>query len=325
MDKKYEVFVSSTYTDLKEERQKVFETLLRCNCIPAGMEQFPSTNEDQWSFIERKITACDFYLLILGSRYGTPMEDGNSYTENEYHYAKSINKPIISFIRKDINTLSNDLHEKDQELVKKLDAFRDEACKGRLVTFWANKDELATHVLTAIYEQIRIGTSTGWVRADTISNSESLKRIIELQDENTKLQNQLSSLQPIQREPDLDKIITIKFTTGNKIAPNKFFKDEYYKFNIQLKKIFEISSGVFINYPTTINVIELIESCFAKDFSHLNTKGFGVFTIYLEQESKELILLNLETEGLIQLSDNKDIWFLTELGKKMYTSKLEKL
>jgi hypothetical protein len=46
--KKYQVFVSSTYIDLIDERQEIMHALLELDCIPAGMELFPAANEDQW-------------------------------------------------------------------------------------------------------------------------------------------------------------------------------------------------------------------------------------------------------------------------------------
>ena len=47
MDKRYQVFVSSTYTDLKDERSAIFQTLMEMDCIPAGMELFPAADEEQ--------------------------------------------------------------------------------------------------------------------------------------------------------------------------------------------------------------------------------------------------------------------------------------
>ncbi len=55
MDKRYQVFVSLTYTDLKDERKRVTQTLMEMDCIPAGMELFPALDEDQWTFIQRII------------------------------------------------------------------------------------------------------------------------------------------------------------------------------------------------------------------------------------------------------------------------------
>jgi hypothetical protein len=85
VEKRYQVFVSSTYADLKEERQHVTQALMEMDCIPAGMELFPATDEEQWEFIKRIIDDCD--LLIIGGRYGSTTDEGISYTEKEYDYA----------------------------------------------------------------------------------------------------------------------------------------------------------------------------------------------------------------------------------------------
>jgi hypothetical protein len=83
MNKRYQVFISSTYADLKEERSKVIQTIMELDCIPAGMEIFPAIDEEQFNFIKKIIDDCDYYLLIIGGRYGSISEDGLSYTEKE--------------------------------------------------------------------------------------------------------------------------------------------------------------------------------------------------------------------------------------------------
>ena len=87
MDKRYQVFISSTYSDLKEERSKVMQTIMSLDCIPAGMELFPANDTDQFDFIKKIIDDCDYYILIVGGRYGTISDDGISYTEKEFDYA----------------------------------------------------------------------------------------------------------------------------------------------------------------------------------------------------------------------------------------------
>ncbi len=81
MEKRYQVFVSSTYADLKQERRNVTQVLMEMDCIPAGMELFAAADEEQWEFIKRIIDDCDYYLLIIGGRYGSTTPDGMSYTE----------------------------------------------------------------------------------------------------------------------------------------------------------------------------------------------------------------------------------------------------
>lgn len=88
MDKRYQIFISSTFSDLKEERNKVMQTIMSLDCIPAGMELFPAMDEEQFEFIKRVIDDCDYYLLIVGARYGSMDDNGVSYTEKEYDYAK---------------------------------------------------------------------------------------------------------------------------------------------------------------------------------------------------------------------------------------------
>ena len=52
MDKRYQVFISSTYADLKEERRRVIQTVMELDCVPAGMELFPAADEEQFAFIK---------------------------------------------------------------------------------------------------------------------------------------------------------------------------------------------------------------------------------------------------------------------------------
>jgi hypothetical protein len=123
MEKRYQVFISSTYEDLQKERQEVMQALLELDCIPAGMELFPATNEDQWTTIKKVIDDCDYYIVIIGGRYGSVGKDGISYTEKEYRYALEINKPIISFIHADPGIIPTKLTEATTEGKNKLNIF----------------------------------------------------------------------------------------------------------------------------------------------------------------------------------------------------------
>ena len=100
MDKKYQVFVSSTYKDLSEERQQVMQALLELDCIPVGMELFPAADDDQWTLIKRLIDDCDYYIVIIGGRYGSLNDKGISYTQMEYEYTLTKEIPIIGFLHK---------------------------------------------------------------------------------------------------------------------------------------------------------------------------------------------------------------------------------
>src|SRR5260221_9292621 len=98
MKKKFQVFVSSTYTDLREERSRVFEAVLAMGHIPVGMESFFSTSESSAAVIRKFLDQCDYQITIIGTRYGSILESAQvSFTEMEYDYASSIKIPQLAF------------------------------------------------------------------------------------------------------------------------------------------------------------------------------------------------------------------------------------
>ena len=140
MDKKYQVFVSSTFIDLKEVRKKVIEILLMADCIPACMESFTATDAEQFDVIKKIIDLCDYYVLILGKRYGSISEaTGISYTEMEYDYAVSKNIPVLVFAldnsttnspdKNDANTTDTEKSGTDKTETEKTDTKKTEAQK----------------------------------------------------------------------------------------------------------------------------------------------------------------------------------------------------
>lgn len=124
MRKKYQVFISSTYEDLKNERVAVTHCLLDIDCIPVGMEQFPASEMTQMEYIKKMLDECDCYILILAGKYGSTCEDGVSYTEKEYDYAVSIGLPVLSFVHQDIGNLPSKKCEETDERRQKLMDFR---------------------------------------------------------------------------------------------------------------------------------------------------------------------------------------------------------
>ena len=134
MERKHQVFVSSTYRDLISERQHVIHALLELDCIPSGMELFPATDEDAWTLIKEVIDNSDYYLLIIAGKYGSKNENGISYTEMEFDYAVSIKKPIMCFLHEDIDELTGNKIEKSEENQNKLIDFR-KKLKASIVNF----------------------------------------------------------------------------------------------------------------------------------------------------------------------------------------------
>ena len=166
MDKRFQVFISSTYNDLKIERDEVLKTLMKLDCIPAGMELFPAADENQFEFIKKIIDDCDYYILIISGRYGSTDTDGISYTEKEYDYAVKKNLRVVALLRKNTDEIPFQHSESDPALREKLEDFRNKVKTGRLVSFWSSANELPGLVALSLSHAIKMYPAIGWVRAN---------------------------------------------------------------------------------------------------------------------------------------------------------------
>jgi hypothetical protein len=192
MDKRYQVFVSSTFLDLEKERGRVLQTLMEMDCIPAGMELFPAADEEQLEFIKKVIDDCDYYIVIVGGRYGTPTVDGISFTEKEYDYAVSLK--VIALLHEHPEELPAKNSEWDPETMRKLRAFRDKLAKGRLVKTWNRGDELPGLVALSLQKTIKSFPAVGWIRASHEPREELLEQINRLMKGNERLELELHDL-----------------------------------------------------------------------------------------------------------------------------------
>ena len=179
MEKRFQVFVSSTYEDLQKERQEVMHALLELDCMPSGMELFPAANEDQWSVIKSVIDDCDYYLVIIGGRYGSLGPNGLSYTEMEYRYAVESGKPCLAFIHAEPGSLPANRTEDSEAGRQKLAAFR-AVVQKRLCKPWNTPAALGSVVSRSLMRLMRTTAATGWVRADTVPDEGAEKEIVRL-------------------------------------------------------------------------------------------------------------------------------------------------
>ena len=196
MDKRYQVFVSSTFADLKHERGNVIQTLMEMDCIPAGMELFPALDEEQFEFIKKVIDDSDYYLLMIGGRYGSLSDEGISYTEMEYDYAISKGIKVIALVHNSPEKLAVEKVEMDTEAQRKLRAFKQKVTTNRLVKFWNDAKELSGLVALSLPKTIKTYPAIGWIRGnEATDNTKLLKQLNELRKEKDELEKKVQELQ----------------------------------------------------------------------------------------------------------------------------------
>ena len=173
--KKYQVFISSTYKDLIEERAAVTQSLLDMGCIPVGMEQFPASNMSQMEYIKMMLDDCDYYILILAGKYGSLDFDGVGFTEKEYDYAIEKGIPVMSFIIKDVGMLQSKNCEASDIGREKLTAFREKVRNHKLVKSYTDIGSLQAAVAISLSKCIQDYPAVGWIRGSNADSSNDME------------------------------------------------------------------------------------------------------------------------------------------------------
>lgn len=164
MEKIYKCFVSSTYEDLVEERNKVFEVILDHHNMPVGMEHFNASDESQWNYITKMLEGCDYFILIVAHRYGSTTDDGMSFTEKETRHAKEKAIPVLAFILSDKVDWPGNRYEKVPEKAERLENFKEWLKSDAIVKSWKDIGELGEKVAVALSEAMRNNPRPGYIR-----------------------------------------------------------------------------------------------------------------------------------------------------------------
>lgn len=198
--KKLQVFVSSTYIDLHEERQAAVQAILTAGHIPAGMELFAAGDETQMKVIKRWIDESDVYMLILGGRYGSiESKSQKSYIHLEYEYAVEKNKPLFAVVI-DNNHLNEKVKREGLKVVEndhseKLKEFREMVC-SKMVRFWSDPKDIKLAILETMADIANRAELVGWIPGnETVNTGEVAEEIARLAKENAELREKLQLFQ----------------------------------------------------------------------------------------------------------------------------------
>lgn len=298
MEKRYQIFISSTFADLEEERKEVMEAIINLNCFPAGMEMFPATDINQFEYIKTIIEQSDYYVLIIAGRYGSVAEDGKSYTEKEYEYAREKGIPVLVFVKRDIENIPASKIDNDPKLKEKLIKFRDSAMKNRLAKFWNEKSDLKYQVYDSLSKSIKMIPRDGWIKGESCNYTNDNGKINKYDFSNLLSEGEekltiFYDLVNMQNENDI-KIEAIKFT-----------------WNSLFKKI----HGYFYEYIEFDSCKSIIENMLKKDLYDNNINLIKVHT----DDFKKIIYKFEKLELLTLYKSDIDVYVrISDKGKKYY-------
>ncbi|WP_347455344.1 DUF4062 domain-containing protein [Acinetobacter thermotolerans] len=211
LDKRYQVFISTSGQDMQPERIILAQTLVGMGFFSWGLEQRTPLST---AFARRQIDDCDYVVILLGSQYGEQSVSGVGYMHLEYIYAVSKQKPVIVFMHDDPDSRDESLHDAKPELREKFKEFRKllQSEVDQVFTYRTLRDlEMAVRLnMPQMLERYPV---TGWVRPQ---NTQALH------DEIDELKAKIA-----QMEADADKSEPDPFLTLPKVSMHEVFSFEY--------------------------------------------------------------------------------------------------
>lgn len=331
-EKRYQVFVSSTYTDLLEERAVLTQALPTLHCLPCGLELNPAGAANAWTAIKKLIDESDYYILLTGSRYGTLSPSGVSYTHMEYVYAATKQKPILVLMHEAPETRPLEFQERTPEGRRQLNDFRQLLQKG-FVARWSDLRNLDTAVRQYLPQLIKSRPMSGWVRANGVSNPELTREIETLklrlegmeQEREQWLSQQTASLGPLSLGQDNFEVMyrCKAYAAGN-------CEDVPVRSLLSWNAIF-MSFAPHLSQPQhedymAAKIAERVQEVALKDVQAHRPKTHAVTDIVMAPLCFNTIKVQFRTLGLIRRAprpdDNRTWWQLTAAGEQHLTSLL---
>lgn len=337
MDKRYQIFVSSTFVDLLEERQSVLKAILEIDHMPAGMELFPAADDTAWELIKDVIDGSDYYVLIVGGRYGSLDGQGIGYTEKEYRYALATKKPVVPLLHENPDNLPREKTETDTAAWEKLVAFRELVESSHTCVYWKNSDELKSKVIIGLTSTVKRSPAVGWVRADNVPPESSLKDILALKNRVSELEEELDDTRtsaPSGTEDLMqgDDPIEIKLNFNARQAEEGRWtagKAFTATINPSWNDLFSAISPVLINDATENDLHKAIKSFLSK----ISNEQFSAYEQFEDQVLQNFrfssddiytIVVQLRALGMIKESNKKRsvrdtsaYWALTPYGDQL--------
>jgi len=283
------------------------------------------------------IDASDYYVIIIGGRYGSLDDTGLGYTEKEYDYAIQKKIPIIPLLHKNPNNLPREMTETDDTTWKKLQQFRAKVEKKHTCVYWQSPDDLKAHVIVGITTAIKRHPGVGWVRADQIPTQATVTEVLTLRDRVTELEAQVEQdrIAPPRGTEELEQGDDQFEVRGSFIARDQgeSFGGNAYDAKIVLSwnDIFAAVAPTMINEATKSDVYDAFKNhfkqCF-KDtfFGKKDLKGKKMVNSSFRDDQIETCIVQLRALGLIRESvrqrsvkDTETYWCLTPYGDFLMT------
>jgi hypothetical protein len=327
-DKRYQVFISSTYADLQEERGVLTQVLPTLGCMPCGLDISP-VGATAWTSLKKLIDESDYYVLMLGSRYGSLSPSGISYTHMEYVYASTKQKPILVLMHDSPDSRPAAFQEKTPEGRRQFNDFRQLLAKG-LVAGWSDSRSLEAAVRRYLPQLVKSKPAVGWVRATSLGSPEQAREIDRLKQRVAELEQEREQLL-VQQAGSLGALAQGNDTFDLQYRCKAYAAGNCEDVTVRSKLTWNQIFASFAPHLTqpqhedfmAARIAERLQEIALKDIQATRPKAHAVTDITLAPLCFNTVKLQFRTLGLIRRvprDDARTWWQLTAAGDQHLTS-----
>ena len=174
-ERRYQVYLCTAGLDMQPERITLLQTL-------AGMGFFcwgPELRTPQHTaFARRQIDECDYFILLVGGRYGELTPSGVSYMHLEYIYAVTKQKPVLAILHAEPERREAHLREPTDDGRAKLDDFRKRLLQDQILHLtYQDCRDLDTSARLALPRLLEKFPVKGWIRAEQAGHAQPVRSL----------------------------------------------------------------------------------------------------------------------------------------------------
>ena len=283
------IFLSSTFRDLKNSREKILLTFQGLDIKVEAMEHFESSAKPSIQTCLDKLEECQIYLGIIGETYGTIDEkSGKSITEIEYDRAVElykegklkdiwIFKPTSKYVSED------DQKDSDKEKIKKLKNFKDKVCRDRTPRWYDDFGDLRAKISGQCLRSFVKFVEPILIKAGVQSE---IKRVGISEPRDIKFVHETKSLTLTKEEKEK---LDLEIHEMNKILKG-LGRDPLKSHNIDVKSVTLIGNYYYgtKQYQKAIEMYDLVLREFPDDIRALNNKASSLMGEKNREEAYQL-------------------------------------
>ena len=185
MSKKYFVYISSSFDDLKTERRELIKIVTELGAVPITMEGFDFDEEHGQGLVKKAIFESDYFINLTAYKCGQML--GKSFSlEFELTWAERFNVPVFSFIIDEQARWKASKKEKDTSAAKVLEVFKNKLRELPHAT-WTTSADLYQKIYINLTRVMNLNPGQGWIRGDQAVSPATANELSRLISENNEL------------------------------------------------------------------------------------------------------------------------------------------